>query len=47
MKKKKAWEAVAEGLETDKEGGAMFRGVRLVTSAGPCRAPGVEGGRIR
>ena len=47
MKKRKAWEAVAEGLETDKEGVAMFRGMRLVTSAGPCRASGVEGGKIR
>eukprot|EP00624_Nannochloropsis_granulata_P000557 evm.model.NODE_1214_length_7623_cov_21.711794.3 len=47
MKKRKAWEAVVEGLKTDKDGGAMFGGARLVTAAGPCRAPGVGEGNIR
>lgn len=47
LKKRKAWEAVAAGLETDKEGVAVFNGATLMTSAGACRAPGILSGKVR
>jgi methionyl-tRNA synthetase len=45
--KKKIFEAVAAELATDGARVACYRGVPLMTAAGPCLAPTVAGGAIR
>lgn len=45
--KKKVFEAVQPDLATSAERVACYKGVPLMTSAGPCTAPSVAGGSIR
>ena len=45
--KKKIFEAVAEDLRTDAARVATYKGVPLMTSAGPCTAASVAGGSVR
>lgn len=39
MKKGKVFENIAPDLKTDAEGVATWKGLKLMTSAGPCTAP--------
>ena len=45
--KKKVWEAVQAELATDAQRRACYRGVPLMTSAGPCVAASIAGGAVR
>lgn len=46
VQKKKVWEEVQPELKTDVTGVAVYRGVPMLTSAGPVRAASLTGGNV-
>lgn len=46
VQKKKVWEEVQPDLKTDAAGNAVYRGVPMMTNAGPVRAATLTGANI-